>query len=92
MFGNLPPNPEAPKEEKIEVDYNYIDEDHKKRMQGKIDPRLVLIDGNNLIKLVEDNPSIPVGKTDIGSGTFPPPIGQWQPMNYNPQTGEVINT
>lgn len=54
--------------------------------QEKVDPRMVIIDGANLIKLVADNPEIPEGKVDIGVSD----IGYWQPANYNPQTGEMV--
>jgi hypothetical protein len=48
-----------------------------------VPPHMVVIDGGNLIKLVEDNPEIPEGKTDIQA-----PFG-WVPLNYNPETGEM---
>jgi hypothetical protein len=51
----------------------------------KIDPRFIIIDGTNLVKLVEDNPDIPVGKTD--RGIFE--AGLWIASNYNPATGEM---
>lgn len=53
--------------------------------QGKIDPRTVIIDGKDLIKLIEDNPDIPEGKTDKGIAQF----DMWQPINYSPETGEM---
>jgi hypothetical protein len=52
----------------------------------KVPPHMVIIDGTNLVKLVEDNPEIPEGKTDAGSGVH----GFWQPLNYNPATGEML--
>lgn len=48
-----------------------------------VPPHMVVIDGGNLIKLVEDNPDIQPGKTDIQT-----PFG-WVPLNYDPQTGEM---
>ncbi len=49
-------------------------------------PDRVIIDGAQLIKEGEDNPEIPMGKFDIGQGM----AKQWNPLNYNPQTGELI--
>lgn len=53
--------------------------------EEKIDPRMVIIDGTNLVKLVEDNPEIPEGKTDVGIFQ----LDVWEPMNYDIKTGEM---
>lgn len=51
-----------------------------------IPPHMIIIDGTNLVKLIEDNPELPEGPTDIGNGQF----GVWRPCNYNPETMEII--
>jgi hypothetical protein len=44
------------------------------------------INGNDLIKVVADNPEIKEGRVDKGFG----PTGYWVPGNYNPETGEIV--
>lgn len=61
-------------------------EPQQEHPEMKVPPHMVIIDGANLVKLVEDNPEVPEGKTDIGNGM----MGMWQPVNYNPQTGEML--
>ena len=87
FFGGLPPI----QEEKLQHE-ELTQEELNARKQPSIDPHFVLIDGSNLIRAVKDDPSIKEGRTDIGSGTFPPPLGHWVPANYNPVTGELVDT
>ena len=53
--------------------------------EPKIDPFRVIIEGSQLIKEVEDDPSIPDARVDIGNGM----TRLLQPLNYNVQTGEI---
>jgi hypothetical protein len=69
-FFNYKPQTENPQVSKPEV---------------KVDPHTVIIDGSNLIKVVEDNPELPELPVDIGMGLQ----GIWQPCNYDHTTGKV---
>jgi hypothetical protein len=80
FFPNQGPRP-APEQKEQQQD--------RQEQQQKVDPRMVIIDGSNLIKVVEDNPEIPEGKVDRGLG-MAGPYGMWQPSNYNPETGEQV--
>ena len=46
----------------------------------------VIINGDNFVNQVSDNPEIPMGRFDIGHGMSK----TWTPLNYNPITGELI--
>jgi hypothetical protein len=52
----------------------------------KIPPDRIIIDGKQFVNEVSDDPEIPMGRFDIGHGMSK----QWRPLNYNPQTGELI--
>jgi hypothetical protein len=75
------PNADPPKEKSVDED-----NETSNVKSEKLDPRNIIIDGSNLIKLVADNPDIKPGKTDKGIFQF----DMWVPVNYNPETGEII--
>jgi len=76
-FPELPPTPTV------------VDGNAERPPQPKIDPKLIILLDPTLVTLVADNPTLPESKVDIGYG-MAPPYGIWQPLNYNPITGEML--
>jgi hypothetical protein len=51
-----------------------------------IDPRMVIIEGTNLIKVVDDNPEIKEGKVEKYLNG---PMSDMVPYNYDLKTGDI---